>query len=116
MRIGSFILLLLPLSAAADITVDGRLDEAEWQSATRFGDFLTADPLSLETPGYRTEALLVTRPDGLYLGVIAQVPRQLRTYGQSARDARTMDADSVTIVVDFEGRGKSAYEFTVSLS
>src|SRR5690606_9966519 len=98
------------------ITVDGQLTEAEWQTAERFDGFLTADPLSLETPAYRTEARVLARPGGLYIGVISQAPRPLRTYGQSPRDARVPDADAVRVVVDFEGAGKSAYEFTVSLS
>jgi hypothetical protein len=118
MRIGSLLVILssLPLAATAAIEVDGRLTEAAWQEAERFTHFLTAEPLSLEPPAFRTEARVLARPDGLYIGVVSQIPRALRTYGQSPRDALTLDADSVRVVVDFEGRGKSAHEFTVSLS
>ncbi len=116
MRIGSLLVLLLPFTAQAAIEVDGQLTEAAWQDAERFSQFLTVEPLNLEQPAYRTEARMLARPDGLYIGVVSQVPRQLRTYGQSPRDAATLDADAVRVVVDFEGRGKSAYEFTVSLS
>jgi hypothetical protein len=125
MRIGSpstllALSLITPVAAVsvtqAGVDIDGQLTEAEWQSAERFDQFLTADPLSLEQPAHRTEARVLAQPGGLYIGITSQVPRALRTYGQSPRDARVLDADSVRIVVDFEGSGKAAYEFTVSLS
>ncbi len=103
-------------AAQAAIDVDGRLDEPEWQAAKLFDEFVSIDPLTREPGPYRTEARVLALPEGLAVGITAMVPRAMRTYGRSTRDAARMDADPARIVVDFEGTGRVAYEFTVSLS
>jgi len=96
--------------------LDGHLDDAIWQHAEVFDQFASFDPLTLEPSPYPTEARVVALPEGLAVGMRAVVPRSLRTYGRSPRDAARLDADPIRIVVDFEGAGRVAYEFTVSLS
>jgi hypothetical protein len=103
-------------AAGAAIVVDGRLDEPQWAGATLIDEFVSIDPLTREPSPYPTEARFLATPEGLAIGVRADVPRELRTYGRSPRDAARMDADPIRVVVDFEGEGRVAYEFTVSLS
>lgn len=98
------------------MTVDGRLDEPEWAQAQEFTQFRVSDPLTQEIPQYPTRVRMLARREGLYFGISVQVPRSERTYGRSPRDADPMDADSVRVVVDFAGQGRTAHEFTVSLS
>ncbi len=43
-------------------------------------------------------------------------PPEQRTHGHSPRDAQNMDADPAILIIDFEGLGKTAYEFTVTIS
>ncbi len=59
---------------------------------------------------------MLALPEGLFIAVRAEQPPETRTYGRSTRDAKYIDADPVTVIVDFEGEGTSAHEFTVSLS
>ncbi|THD01863.1 hypothetical protein B1810_17845 [Panacagrimonas perspica] len=95
--------------------MDGSLDEPEWAGAQILSDFLTTEPNTQATPEYLTEARIWTDAEGIHIGFInehpALVPRQKP---QTLRDQQA-DADSVTVLLDFEGNGKVAYEFTVSL-
>ena len=114
--IAAGLLASLPSLGADVITIDGRLDEAEWATAKAFTDFRITEPLTGEVPPYRTELRLLARPDGLFFGVRSEIPRDQRTHGRSQRDAESLDADPVILFVDFEGRGRTAYEFTISMS
>jgi hypothetical protein len=109
--------LVLAFSAPVRaIDVDGRLEEPEWASAREFSEFRVTDPLTQEKPKYPTTVRMLARREGLYFGIRVQVPRSERTYGRSPRDSDPMDADSVRVFIDFAGQGRTAYEFTVSLS
>lgn len=101
---------------AQGIELDGRLDEPEWAQALRLEDFRTVQPLTREQPPVRTEVLVLSREDGLYLGVRAEQPPEFaRTRHPTRRDAQAR-ADRVNLMIDFEGEGSTAYEFTVSIS
>lgn len=110
------LLALAGAGAAQAMTIDGRLDEPEWAQAQSFSDFRVTEPLTRATPPHATELLVLPLPDALYVGLRAEHPVALRTHGRSPRDAPNMDADPAILLIDFEGRGKTAYEFTISLS
>ncbi len=59
---------------------------------------------------------MLATPEGLFIGFHTSQPVAMRKHGRSPRDAEFMDADEVAFIIDFEGRGRTAYEFTVSLS
>ena len=101
---------------ASTLTVDGRLDEPEWAAVQPLEDFRQVEPLTLAAPQWPVRARWLARKDGLWVGVEVATPPELRTRGRSARDARPLSADPVSVLVDFAGTGQSAYEFTVSLS
>jgi len=111
------VLLLCQIApAAAAMKVDGRLDEPEWADAQRFADFKTVEPMTSAAPELRTEALVLSQPDGVYVGfIIDQPPGVARVRGRNQRD-QGIDVDRITMVVDFEGAGRSAYSFMVSIS
>ena len=102
--------------SAFGMTVDGRLDEPEWQQAQRFDDFRVMEPLSGEVAEHASTMRVLARPEGLYLAMETAVPRELRVRGRSPRDAQPLRADPLVFLVDFEGEGRTAYEFTVTLS
>ena len=108
--------VVLPAPLRAGITIDGRMNEPEWAEAKVFSQFLVTDPLTQEAPRYPSEARVLSEREGLVLGLTVHVPRSLRTYGRSPRDSDPLDADSVRVFVDFDGQGRTAYEFAVSLS
>ena len=103
-------------SHASGMTVDGRLDELEWQKAERFDDFRVMEPLSGAKAEHGSTMRVLARPEGLYLAMETSVPRELRVRGRSPRDAKPLPADPFVFLVDFEGEGRTAYEFTVTIS
>jgi hypothetical protein len=107
---------LLPGCAIAEMTIDGNLDEDGWKRAHEYTAFRTTIPLLLNEPPFSTRARVLASAEGLALAIECEQPKNLRVRGRSQRDALTMDADTVSVVVDFEGGGGTAYEFTVSLS
>jgi len=101
---------------AMAITIDGRLDEPQWRDAKRIDAFAVVQPMSDTPPDLATELLVHTDERGMYFGFRVEQPRTLtRTRHRTARDAQAR-ADRVNLIVDFDGRGATAYEFTVSIS
>ncbi|WP_395791247.1 DUF5916 domain-containing protein [Aquimonas sp.] len=108
--------LVAATAMADEIELDGRLDEAAWADALHIDDFRTVLPLTREQPPVRTEVRVLSRDDGLYFGIRAEQPAEFaRTRHPTRRDAQAR-ADRINLIIDFEGAGSTAYEFTVSLS
>lgn len=109
-------LSLISASAHAAIIVDGRADEPEWANARRFGDFVQIQPLS-ETPvpaRFATAALLLSTPEGIAVHIRALQPQDVpRTKSRIARDADGQ-MDRMNFMVDFDGEGRSGFDFTVT--
>lgn len=109
--------IIFPLSAKAQITVDGNLDESEWSGARSFTDFIVIDPLTLDTPRLPTEVRILSVEDGLAVGFICSQPADSpRTRTVTQRDATRFDSDSVGVMIDFDGTNQVAYEFSVSIA
>lgn len=106
-----------PFAASAAINVDGRIDEPEWATAQKFKDFAVVDPYTLEKPPLATEAVVLSTPEGLAVAFICEQPKKEdRTHTVTQRDAQNFDADSVSLMIDFDGAQQFAYEFSVSIS
>ncbi|CAM2009793.1 DUF5916 domain-containing protein [Acanthopleuribacter pedis] len=109
-------LLLGSPSLAETAVIDGRLDEDHWQDARVFDQFVTTQPLTLATPQYPTRVRLVATADGLLIGFENSHPPELsRTRAKKPRD-QSLEADRVSVMIDFQNNGSTAYEFTVSLA
>lgn len=108
-------LLALAGPAAADLVVDGRLDEEDWAQAQTLAEFRTTEPYTQEAPELATEVRVLSRPDGLYIGFTCDQPpgiERVRTIGQ--RD-QFVPGDRVNAMIDFDGSGTTAFEFSVLL-
>lgn len=108
----------LTSGAHAKLVVDGRLDEPEWAQSMHYDDFRVVVPYRLTTPGTGagTQVRLVSTPDGIAVGfVLEQSPAVARVKPRLERD-RTTPADRVTLIIDFDGDGRTAYSFGVDLS
>ncbi len=107
---------LLSAGVHAKVTIDGRADEADWANARRFGDFVQIQPLS-ETPipeRYATEAMLLSTPEGIAVNIRAKQPKDVpRTKSRIPRDADGQ-MDRMNFMVDFDGEGRSGFDFTVT--
>lgn len=103
--------------ALAELKIDGRLEESDWENAQSFRDFVVISPLTYGTPKFPTEARILSTPEGIAVAFICDQPSgESRTRTITQRDAMKFDSDSVTLMIDFEGSGKIAYEFSVSIS
>ena len=108
-------LLLLPPAAAGELVLDGIADEAFWQDAQVFDDFRVTDPYTLVTPTHPTVARLVALPEGLAVSFVCEQPADTpRVKPRAGRDVGG-DADRVNFAVDFDGDGRLAYNFMVTL-
>jgi len=102
--------------AAGKIKVDGVVDPAEWQGARHVTDFRMVQPFTQGATRHPTEAWILSTPDGLAVAFRntklpgIETPRQ-----RSARD-QDVAIDRVNVMLDFDGDGRSGYDFTVTAS
>ena len=112
-----FLFLAAPSYATASIKVDGHLDEPEWADAQTFNNLVVIDPMTLAAPAFDTAARVAATEEGLAVAMICGQPSTAkRTRTVTSRDAQEFDSDSVTVMIDFDGTGKTAYEFSVSIT
>ncbi|MDQ3617547.1 MAG: DUF5916 domain-containing protein [Pseudomonadota bacterium] len=111
--VAAFAALVVP--AAHAVEIDGRIDPAEWQGARHITDFRLTQPLSRAPAPQPTQAWVLATPEGLAVGFLnlqsAQYPR---TRQRTQRDAGG-PVDRVNLYVDFNGDGRSGYNFTLTL-
>lgn len=109
--------LVAPVTAFGALSIDGILNEPDWADAQVFRDFVMIDPLTYDTPRLATEARMLSKPEGIAVAFICEQPSgEARTRTITERDAFMFDSDYVSLLIDFDGTGKMAYEFSVSIS
>lgn len=109
------------ITAYADISVpfihSTVLDEREWADAQEVGMFVVTQPFTLAKSVEDNRAWYVTTPKGLAIAIRGEyLPATERTRGARPRDANPMATDLSYAIIDFDGDGQVAYEFTVSAS
>ena len=116
MRTPLALALLSALAApAAAIEIDGRIDPTEWAQAQQVTDFRLTQPLSRAPAPQPTRAWLLATPDGLAVAFRSEQAAAItRTRERSQRD-QNGPVDRVNVYVDFNGDGRSGYNFTVTL-
>ena len=119
-RLSSALILLYTLVLAepvsARITVDGLLDETEWQTAQHCAGWQQTEPFVRGTPRYRNDAMFVATPEGLAVALVfEQPPAERRTRVRTPHDAPTLDGDATQVIVDFDATGQVGYEFSLGL-
>ena len=103
-------------SAHADIVVDGRIDEAEWEGAIRCSDWKRTLPLLRDEPRFRSDIRILSTERGLAAAFILDQPPQVRRIKpRTPRDATNFAGDTVALVVDFDATANIGYEFGVAL-
>ena len=109
-------LSLYPTSAAAEIAIDGRMDEAEWRDAQRCPAWSRTAPFARDQPRYRNELALLSTEDGLAAAFVIEQPRsERRIKPRTPRDAATLTGESVSLIIDFDATAQIGYEFSVGL-
>lgn len=107
--------VLSALSAPAwAIEVDGKIDPAEWQGARHVTDFRTVQPLTGNPGSQPTEAWILATPEGLAVAFRATQPASIARTPQRIQRDEQAQVDRVNLMVDFEGDGRTGYNFMVS--
>ncbi len=100
--------------ADANITIDGKLDEAVWQTLPAYDDYHVIQPDSLAKPTYRTAVRLFYNERGLYVAFDLEQPRETLVARLTSRD-QPVSRDSVSVTIDPSGEGLYGYWFSVNL-
>lgn len=107
--------LCLPLPALA-VDIDGRIDPDEWAGARHVADFRQTQPLTRAPGSEPTEAWVLSTPQGLALAFRnvqrADVPRTRQRFQRDDNGS----VDRVNVYVDFDGDGRTGYNFMLALS
>ncbi len=92
--------------------VDGRLNEALWNSAPVISGFLQHEPLEGQPPSEQTEIRIVYDASAVYIGarMLDSDPSAIR-FGENRRDAGLQNADALLLVLDTFHDRQNAYVF-----
>ncbi len=101
--------------ADLNVSIDGRLDEAVWQSVPYIDDFLVIEPDTMAPVPYATRLRMFASERGLYVGFELDQPAETLVSRLSARDQRQINRDAVFITLDSSGEGRYGYWFGVAL-
>ncbi len=105
--------LLVASNSYGSMTIDGVIDEPEWQNALVYSDFVSVEPLTGEPAKYNTEVRMITNDEGIFVAFTNyQPPSVKRVKRQFARDAQ-IEADRNIVSIDFDGTALAGYDFTV---
>ena len=103
-------------AAKPKLIIDGVVDEAAWDQAQVFRDFVVVEPYTLAQPTHPTEALLLSTPQGIAIAFRSSQPAGVpRLQSRTPRDA-DIPGDRVNVFIDFNADGETAYNFTIALS
>jgi len=99
---------------AVAVEIDGRIDPQEWAAARHVNEFRKVQPLNGEPGSLPTEVWILATPDGLAVAFRnVQPPSVPRTQQRVQRDFDEQ-VDRVNVMVDFDGDGRTGYDFTIS--
>ena len=100
----------------APIHLDGKLDDAAWQTATPATDFTQNDPAEGQPASERTEVRFLYDDDALYIGArMWDATGDVRTR-MGRRDAMVEGSDFLYIMLDSHHDHLLAYQFSVNPS
>ena len=102
-------------SPRAEIIIDGKLNEKEWQNAQVLNDFYVTVPFSLEPTPLETQTLFYSDDDGLYVAFINAQDEETRDRRKHQRDNLMQTYDRNVVVIDFDNNGSTAYMLGISL-
>ncbi|MGE3491343.1 MAG: DUF5916 domain-containing protein [Vicinamibacterales bacterium] len=101
------------LADSADAPViDGRVNEAAWQTVQPYGTFTQQDPIEGAPASEKTEVRVMVGKGNLYISVIAfdSDPSKI-IVSQARRDASLSETDSIVIALDTFNDSQNAFVF-----
>ena len=111
-------LLFLTLAAASApalaVEIDGHIQPAEWAGARHITDFRQTQPLNGQPGTLHTEAWVLATPEGLAVAFRCDQPPEVPRTRQRVQRDFDDQVDRVNVMVDFNGDGRTGYDFVVS--
>ncbi len=105
----------IPRLQEPDISIDGRLDEAEWAQAALLTNFTQYEPVEGRPASERTEVRVFYAADAIYFGVKAYDSRpELIQANIGERDRSVFNDDWFRIMLDTFNDQRQAYVFYVN--
>jgi hypothetical protein len=98
-----------------DIDIDGRLDEAIWQSIEPIGELRVVEPDTLARVPYGTEMRIFYTDRGIYVSFDMEQPDDTIVQRFAPRDAFDVNRDNVGFTLDTSGNGRYGYWMNLSL-
>ncbi len=96
------------------VTIDGRVGNDEWQGAQYITDFRKTQPLNGEPASHATEAWILSTPEGLAIAFRNTQPASVPRTPQRVQRDEEQQVDRVNVMVDFDGDGRTGYNFRVT--
>lgn len=97
------------------IEVDGKVDEAAWQAAPAFRDFVVSYPRQGARPSQETEVRILYDDDNLYVSFVCHDSEPTRIVATlDRRDNLPSTSDWVKVQIDSANDGRTAYAFAVN--
>jgi hypothetical protein len=101
--------------SASQITIDGVLDEPDWEAAKPIGEIRQREPLEGEKASEPTEVKLLYDSQNLYIGVMCFDSDPTHIIGtQMSRDAELSADDRIEILIDSYGDRRNAFYFATN--
>ena len=111
----SLLFFALPFLAES-ISIDGNLNEPEWQTAAVIDNYYEVSPYTLKKSEYKTTALIFSNEDGIYVSFKNYQKKSSMMTNKSMRDQTPETSDQNGIAIDFDGNRSKAYMFQVTLA
>ena len=93
--------------------IDGRLDDAAWESATVVEDFHQVQPLEYQDPSDPTQVMVFYDDEALYVG--ARMPQTLGVLGNTLRQGQEFWGDDIfALIIDTFNDKRNGYRFQVN--
>jgi len=96
------------------VSLDGRLEEAEWKAAPAFSRFVESFPQAGLPASFPTEVRVLYDDTTLYVGVTCTDPQPGAIVRQLARRDSDPTSDRVEVAIDSGAGGRTAYVFSVN--
>jgi hypothetical protein len=95
-------------------TIDGKLNEPEWQLAKPETDFVQLEPIEGARPNERTEIRFLFDDEALYVGCRMFDSDPSKIVARLARRDDEIEADFISLRIDSYNDNQTNYEFTVN--
>lgn len=100
--------------ATQPVTLDGHLDEPDWEQAEQAKDFFLNRPFDTTFATLQTAVRMTFDDEFLYFGIVCYEPRKSITVASLKRDFDSGTSDVVTINIDPFKDGVNGFHFAVS--